>query len=201
MINMKIGQVKVFLIIITGLAAFSFKNQVPYRTLMINNAESSIDWSAKTKRGEHLGNIELKSGNITFAGADITGGSFLIDMKSLTVTDIKTKDPDNEKLVKHMIGTEFFKSDQFADARLDVSRVVKKSDGLFDISAHLTLVGKTLPMPFEMRVTMADDKMISETTLTIDCAKWGVTHHPTEMGKDFIDNVIVLKLKMSANSR
>ena len=198
---MKTSQVKVLLAVLTIFTALSFKNQVPYRTLMINNAESSIDWSAKTKKGEHNGTIALKSGNITFMGADITGGSFLIDMKSVTVSDIKAKDPDNEKLVKHMIGTEFFKSEQFADARLDVSRVVKKSDGLFDISAHLTLAGKTLPMPFEMRVTMADDRMIAETTLTVDCSKWGVIHEPIEIGKDFIDNVIILKLKMSANSR
>jgi polyisoprenoid-binding protein YceI len=198
---MKTSQVKFFLVVLTAVVALSFKNQVPYRTLMINNAESSIDWSGKTKKGEHSGNMAIKSANITFQGADITGGSILIDMKSVTVTDIKAKDPDNEKLVKHMIGAEFFRSEQFPDARLDVSRVVKKSDGLFDVSAHLTLAGKTLALPFEMRVTSADDKMISETTLTIDCAKWGVTHQPTEMGKDFVDNVIVLRMKLSANSR
>ena len=51
-------------------------------------SESSLTWKATKVVGSHEGTIALKSGSLKFDGAKLVGGSFLIDMTTITVTDL-----------------------------------------------------------------------------------------------------------------
>ena len=51
--------------------------------------KSSITWLGKKVTGEHSGTIGLKSGYIQMNGDKMTGGEFVIDMTTLTVTDLQ----------------------------------------------------------------------------------------------------------------
>src|SRR5688572_12077816 len=71
------------------------------KTLKVNTAASKLIWNGKKVTGEHSGNINVANGNLLIAKNKLVGGTFDIDMNSITCTDI-TDAGYNEKFVGHM---------------------------------------------------------------------------------------------------
>ena len=72
----------------------------------INTQKSSIHWIGKKVTGEHGGTLKFKEGSLTFKNKVIAGGSFVVDMTTLTNTDQTGK--DKEKLEGHLKSADFF---------------------------------------------------------------------------------------------
>ena len=62
---------------------------VTAQTKKVDAANSSINWVGKKVTGQHNGTVNLKSGTIVFKGKKLTGGTFVVDMTSLTATDLQ----------------------------------------------------------------------------------------------------------------
>src|SRR6188768_3957887 len=76
------------------------------KTLKVNTAASKLNWNAKKVTGEHSGNINIANGNLLIAKNKLVGGTFDIDMNSITATDIT--DPEyNGKFIGHMKSDDF----------------------------------------------------------------------------------------------
>ena len=54
----------------------------------INVAESKVEWTAHKVTGKHSGTINIKEGSLDIKDDLLVGGSFTIDMPSITVTDL-----------------------------------------------------------------------------------------------------------------
>ena len=66
-------------------------------SIKVNTRESLINWMGKKPAREHKGTVRLSSGELTVNKNEVTGGSFTIDMPTITDTDLK--DPkDKNKL-------------------------------------------------------------------------------------------------------
>ena len=87
------------IICVTFLSAISNAQE----KLNINASTSSIKWIGEYtfNFGGHDGFINLTEGYFIKTGAIITGGEFIIDMNSITNTDIKKK-KGKESLVNHL---------------------------------------------------------------------------------------------------
>ncbi len=94
------------------------------RTAAIDLENSSIQWVGKKVTGAHEGNINIKEGQLLFDGNNITGGSFSIDMTSLTVTDIENPGT-NAKLVGHLKSDDFFGTDKYKSASVVLKSIEK----------------------------------------------------------------------------
>ena len=92
-------------LLLTTAAFFGIQNLSAQETT-INAAESSIHWLGKKVTGQHEGNISLVSGKLEMEGEVLTGGSFTVDMNSITVTDIEGEYA--EKLKGHLKSDDFF---------------------------------------------------------------------------------------------
>ena len=55
----------------------------------VNVKDSQITWKGYKVTGQHEGTISLKEGTLTFTDNKLTGGNFVMDMTSLTVTDLE----------------------------------------------------------------------------------------------------------------
>ena len=67
----------------------------------INTEKSTINWLGKKIGGQHEGLIKLKNGVLEEKNGKIVSGSFVIDMSSLTNTDLQDEGY-NKKLVGHL---------------------------------------------------------------------------------------------------
>ena len=78
------------IVIVAALVLQSFQSKS--LDLQSGNKEitkSQVVWKAYKVTGSHSGSVSLKSGNLTFDGNKLSGGSFIIDMTTLACTDLE----------------------------------------------------------------------------------------------------------------
>lgn len=114
----------------------------------IDIAASSIAWVGEKVTGSHEGMISLKSGHLKFKDHKLVGGHIVMDMNSITCTDLKGGGA--KKLVGHLNSADFFDVENFATAELNVTKVEAGAAANQNlITADLTIKGITKPISFE----------------------------------------------------
>lgn len=120
------------------------------QTKKINASKSTIHWVGKKVTGEHSGTVALKSGALVFKGKVLAGGNFIVDMTSLTATDL-TGEYLGE-LNGHLKADDFFGTDKFPTSTLVFKNIAAKGNGVYTVTADLTIKGKTNPTTFDITV-------------------------------------------------
>lgn len=120
------------------------------QTTKIDTQKSSIKWVGKKVTGQHDGTVNFKDGALTWKGKAITGGSFTIDMNSINVTDLKAGE-GKEKLEGHLKNDDFFATDKFPTATIKFTKVAAKGNGVYGVTADLTIKGITKPVAFDLK--------------------------------------------------
>jgi polyisoprenoid-binding protein YceI len=186
-----------FLSILLFVAIVAMKSDSKLTTYTINNNNSTIEWVGKKLTGSHSGTIALKNGTLLMKGKDIAGGSFVMDMKSIKVTDIAETDPQNKKLIVHLENADFFDVAKYPEAKFVIDKVVKKSDKVFTITGNMTIKDKTNPLTFESTITgQTESTVITRATLNIDRTKYGIVYKSSTLGEAMINDVFELNLKL-----
>lgn len=95
-------------------------------SLDVDIENSSVQWVGKKVTGAHNGSIDIKTGELHFDDEKIVGGSFAIDMTSITVEDIE-KEAMNAKLVGHLKSDDFFNTEKFKSATMTIKTIEETS--------------------------------------------------------------------------
>jgi polyisoprenoid-binding protein YceI len=125
---------------------------VTAQTKKVNTSASTINWVGKKVTGAHEGTINLKDGTLVFKGKKLVGGTFVVDMTSMIVTDLKAGQ-GKEKLEGHLKADDFFGSDKFATATLVFKKLVTKAPNVYTVTGDLTIKGITKPVTFDLATT------------------------------------------------
>lgn len=159
------------IICVTFLSAISNAQE----KLNINASTSSIKWIGEYtfNFGGHDGFINLTEGYFIKTGAIITGGEFIIDMNSITNTDIKKK-KGKESLVNHLKEPDFFGVKEHPFAKLTITKVHYGKEAHVWVEANLTLKKVTKPIGF--RAEFNYDKKQMTTRFKIDRKEWNVNY-------------------------
>ena len=120
------------------------------QTKKINIEKSTINWNAKKVTGEHSGTVNFQDGSITLKGGKVVGGSFTVDMTSLIATDLSGD--WKGKLEGHLKSEDFFSTEKFKTSTLVFKKVAAKANGVYTITADLTIKGITNPVTFDLAV-------------------------------------------------
>jgi len=134
----------------------------------IDIKESKVEWEGEKVTGSHEGTIDLKDGYLTMDNGELKGGEFVMDMTSITVTDLEGE--DKGKLEGHLKSDDFFGVNNYPSSKLVITSVAKKSNDTYGVVADLTIKGKTNPVTFDLDM----DGNIASTELTIDRTKYDV---------------------------
>ena len=92
--------------IIFAAAMFLAVNVSFARNIQVDSDQSSVTWVGKKIGGKHDGNVQVKSGQFKLDNDQFVSGSFVIDMTTITNTDLK--DGSKEKLEGHLKSDDFF---------------------------------------------------------------------------------------------
>lgn len=163
-------------IIIVFICLFCLSNIVrSQEKLNINTKESSIKWIGELTFhfGGHDGFIDFKEGYFIKTGKMITGGEFIIDMNSITNTDIKQQE-GKDNLVKHLKDHDFFDVEKFPLAKLTLTKVEYSDPTHARIEANFTLKNITKPINFRVEFNSEEQKMT--TRFKIDRRAWNVNY-------------------------
>ena len=151
--------------------------------------KSELTWNGKKVTGEHSGTIALKSGNLTVDKNKVTGGKFVIDMNSITVTDIKDAEY-NGKLVGHLKSDDFFGVEKHPTATFEIKAlapIAKAAAGQpnYKVNGLLTIKGITKPVQFPATITVKDGVATAKADVTINRAQYDVKYG----SNSFFDNL------------
>jgi len=136
----------------------------------VDAAKSSIHWVGKKVTGQHEGTVALKEGNLIFKGKKLTGGSFIVDMTSLTSTDLTGEYLG--KLNGHLKSEDFFGTEKFPTSKLVFKSIGDKGNGVYTVTADLTIKDVTAPVKFEITVK----GNTATTTFKVDRTKYGIKY-------------------------
>ena len=160
-----------------------------------NLEKSSIEWKGKKIGGQHIGNIQLKSGNIETKGNKIISGTIIIDMSTIINTDISDQEY-NKKLVGHLKSPDFFSVEKYPTAILVITKSSKFKNNKAIVSADLTIKGKTEAISFELR--RGTNKYT--TNIDIDRSKFDVRYGSTsffdKLGDKAIADIFTLSISL-----
>lgn len=154
-----------------AILAFTATTVASAQTKKIDASKSNITWVGKKVTGSHEGTIKFKEGKLVFKGDKLSGGSFIVNMSSIEVTDLKSGE-GKEKLEGHLKADDFFGTEKFPLGNLVFTKIAAKQNGLYTVTGDLTLKGITKPITFD--ITVNGNKATS--ALKIDRTKYGIEY-------------------------
>jgi polyisoprenoid-binding protein YceI len=172
----------------------AFGTTVAAQSKKIDAAKSSINWLAKKVTGEHSGTVNLKEGTLVFKGGKVSGGSFIVDMKSVTATDLTGEYLG--KLNGHLKSEDFFNVEKFPTATLVFKKIAAKASGVYTVTANLTIKGITKPITFDLTTTSNSATTTLMVDRTIYDIKYGSKSFFDSIGDKAIDNEFELKVAL-----
>ena len=117
---------------------------------------SNLQWEAKKVVGAgHKGSLTFSAGEFTYKNNELVGGSFVVDMNTLTVTDEDMDAKGKAKLEEHLKSDDFFAVKKFPTATLKLKTVTKTQAG-YKAEGDLTIKGITKPVTVELLRTAAE---------------------------------------------
>ena len=154
------------------------------QTKKVDVTKSSINWVGKKVTGSHEGTITLKEGALVFKGKKVVNGNFTVDMTTINTTDLSGKGKTN--LDGHLKSDDFFGVEKFPTATLVFKTIGEKSNGVYAVTADLTIKGITHPIKFEFTV----DGNMASTTLKVDRTKYDIKYGSGSFFSDLGDKTI-----------
>jgi len=164
---------------------------------------SDVHWwgykIAKTEASSHDGTVNVKSGNLVLKNGAVVGGTFVLDMTSLTSTDLSGE--YQGKLNGHLKNGDFFEVEKFPTATYKITSVKKNTnkDYNFVVNGNLTVKGKTAPVSFPAKITSSKGIVTLESDkFSFDRQKFDVAYKSTMqdvMVKDEVDMKVKISVK------
>jgi polyisoprenoid-binding protein YceI len=172
----------------------------PYTVLL---DKSELSWNAKKVTGEHYGKVNLKSGQILVDKNKVVGGTFVIDMSSLTVEDIKDK-ATNEKLSAHLKSDDFFSTEKYNVANFTITSVkpIAKSQAgkpNATVTGNLTIKGITNPVTFPAIINLKNGIVTAVADITVDRTKFDIRYRSSNFFQDLGDKAIYDDFEITLN--
>ena len=180
------------------------KNDVAVKETTINAQKSSIEWIGKKVLSQHSGKLNIKSGALSTKNGILGGGTFTIDMTSITCDDIKDADY-NKKLVGHLNSTDFFNVAEHPTATVKITKVLKINNkaNAYNLTADLTIKGITNSITFPATFEKNGNVFEGNANITIDRTLWDIKYKSANffegLGDKAIKNEIELKVNIVSN--
>jgi polyisoprenoid-binding protein YceI len=174
-------------IVAVGISAFTSSEKKS--TLGVNVEESKVVWFGKKVTGEHTGKISIAYGDLEFEGDKLAGGSFEIDMRSITNTDVENEE-SRQKLVGHLKSDDFFGVEKFPKSTFVINEVTQKTATKYVVNGDLTIKGITRSIEFPVQITLLGSKASASATITIDRSEFDVKYGSGSFFDDLGDKMI-----------
>jgi hypothetical protein len=102
-----------------------------------------------------------------------TGGTFSIDMTTITDTDI-TNPQGQERLVNHLKSDDFFSTEKHPKSTFVITGVTAETGDQYTVKGNLTIKGITNPVEFPATVTVAAGQLTAKAKILIDRTKFDI---------------------------
>jgi polyisoprenoid-binding protein YceI len=179
------------------------------QTYVVDTAASYVRFTGNGVGKNHPGKFKLNYGATAVANDTISGGSFVINVKSMNLE--QEGEHIKNKLRPHLLSGDFFDADKFGTATFEITNVVpyqldkdaKKSlvEGAnFTIRGNLTIKDVTKNISFPARVDLDGNKLKAKANFDIDRREWQMNYgNDKTLGDKFISETVNIELYLVAD--
>ena len=163
------------IIVVLVVALFAINQNYSQEKLEIDVKKSTIKWIGELvfNFGGHHGFINFKEGYFIKTKDVITGGEFIIDMNSMTNSDIEEQQ-GKDGLIDHLKDADFFDVKNYPTAKLKIKSVAYFKDKTIRIFADLTIKGTTKPIKFNAKPDYKNKSLFAR--FKINRRDWNVNY-------------------------
>lgn len=159
--------------LLIGVSSFTNETKKAPITLAVVAEKSRVDWIGSKAGDFHTGSFTVKSGQVQVDGGKLVGGSFVIDLANLKVTD-----GAGERLAGHLKAADFFEVAKFGEATYTISSVNYTSDNNCEINGNLVIKGATVPVKFNASIRSASEKgLFGQAFFSVDRTALGINYN------------------------
>lgn len=180
--------------LITAVVAIFSTTAILAQEVKIDINQSAIQWTGEKVTGEHTGTVTLKDAKLKMKDNTIVEGKFVIDMSSLTNTDISDAEY-NQKLVGHLKSDDFFSVEKHPTAELVITESSAFVNNEATIKGNLTIKGITKPIEF--KATKNGNSL--EALIIVDRTKYDIRYRSGSFFDDLGDKMIYNDFILKAN--
>ncbi len=146
----------------------------------VDAASSKLKWVGKKVTGEHFGYLSFKTGEVVYNGTAVTGGKAVVDMNTMTCTDIENKEYA-DKLVGHLKNADFFDVEKFSTSEFTLGTITpiagaKDGENNYNVKGTLTIKGVSNAIEFPARVEINGATLVLRADITFDRTKFGIKY-------------------------
>lgn len=194
---------KKLVLALAAIITLSFTSSAHEETSKVNTSSSVMEWIGEKVTGQHNGKIMLKSGSVSVDHGNVTGGSFTIDMTTITCDDVEDKEW-NGKLVGHLKNDDFFGVDKFPTATFKITKVVaaKSDKGTHAVTGDLTIKGITKSISFPATIKVDGSKVEAMADIVVNRTEYDIRYGSgsffDNLGDKTISDDFKIKLKLFA---
>ncbi len=170
------------IVALVAFTAFAFTNKAVEKK-EIKTDKSKVVWKGYKVTGSHEGTIAIKSGSLTFDGNKLVGGEFVIDMTTISSTDLEGE--YKGKLDGHLKADDFFGVENHPTSTLVFTKVTASGKNAYNVTGDLTIKGKTNPITFTISIYGSK----ATTSLKIDRTKYDIKYGSANFFDGLKDNL------------
>ncbi len=166
------------------------QNKPMTTTYTVDTEKTTVTYTGKKVTGQHTGTVKVKSGNLVFTGPELTGGEIIVDMNSLTNTDLAGDVETQNKFLTHMKSPDFFDTAKYPESKLVIKKTKMAGKDL-EVTGDLTMIGQTKPVTFKVTEWKWTDKEVTgKSRITIDRTQYGLKYGSSSFFKSLGDKAI-----------
>ena len=190
--------IKTLALVVLGVFAMSFTNKLIDGNHQIDATDSKVEWVGKKVTGQHNGTVAIKSGDLIIKDGKLTGGSFVIDMTSITSTDLEGE--YLQKLNGHLKSDDFFGVENYPAAKFNITKVeTKGNNGRFQVTGDMTIKSTTKPVSFDAQLVNNGKAIVAVADIVIDRSEFDVRYGSGSFFDDLGDKTIYDDFTLSVN--
>ena len=162
-------------------------------TYNVDRGASQIVWTGAKPTGTHTGTVSISDGKLMVADGNITGGEFMLDMGSITVTDLKPGE-GKEDLEGHLKTGDFFEVEKYPSGKFVITGATPVSgngDVTHNLTGNLTMKNTTKSVTIPVNVAVMDNKISAQSkAFKIDRTEWGINYNSGSLADTAKDKII-----------
>jgi len=155
--------------------------------------KSKVVWKGYKVTGSHEGTINLNSGSLQFNEDKLVGGEFVVDMTTITSTDLSGE--YKGKLEGHLKSNDFFGIEKNPTATLTFKKVKSTGKNSYKVTGDLTIKGITNTITFNLLAYGNKATVL----LKIDRTKFDVRYGSTSFFDNLKDKAIYDEFDLTAD--
>ena len=165
------------------------------QSLTANKTLSMIRWYGEELTGKtHFGNLSFKEGQIELQDGLIIGGTFVVNMTSLSVEDLSGG--AKARLEGHLRSDDFFSVDKYPEATLKITQKAKFEGDVQKLYGELTVKGIKHGVDFTI---ILRDKKTAIANLTFDRSVYNVRFRSGSFFQNLGDKLILDDIRLEVS--